>query len=95
MFCREWPRKKRAVVLIIELAMFLGVLAAAYAFAATPPQKGIDTLWIANQWRMLPKNWWLMAALSPKWTFWGTIAVFAAIRLAGPLRLDYLTPVAP
>lgn len=83
-FYPDWPRWKRILAVGAETAGFILVLYGAWRFAATPPRKNFDTLWIANQWQMLPANFRLMARLSPGW---------AALEVLGAAALTYLFAV--
>lgn len=90
----EWSQRKALIIVVVEIAGFVLMLYGAWRFASTPPQKDRDTLWIANQWRMLPKNWWLMGKLSPGWAAIQSLMAAFLIYLLATLRMRWLTLLA-
>lgn len=77
----DWPARRKRAVVAVEALFFALAMIGAHAFAAMKPVKGIDTLWIANLWEMLPSNWWLMARISPLWALGEAVAAAVAIRV--------------
>ena len=91
-FYPGWSDLRKRIMIIAEVVIYIFILIGAWKFAATPPRKNFDTLWIANQWQMLPDNFSLMGIrLSPGWFALEILAAAALIFLLGAKRMRWLT----
>ena len=71
----QWLQKDFRRVFLIEIFTAAFLIALPVALYFLPVKKGATSIWLPLEWHKLPKNFFLMAEISP-FFFWGGVASF-------------------